>query len=284
MVRRTPPDIWRDDAVTSADGTEISFLSAGRGEGLVVIPGNNRRARHYRALAEELSNRYTVHVIDRRGRGLSGPQGPGYSVDREVDDALAILEHTGAELVFGHSYGGLIALHLALRRSLGALILYEPGVSLHGSFDGSWLPEYSELLDQGKHNAAMAVFLKQIGLVPFPDAPLPVFRVLAHLALHGSEGYETLAMMPTIAPEMAEIGRLDSDGRKYAEIGSPTLLLSGSKSPDYLVIAAAELARIIPGAGYAQLPDLDHNAPDLNAPEVIADQIRGFMPVGDLRR
>src|SRR4051794_14948954 len=128
----------------SADGTAITYRSTGEGPGLVVVPGNNRRAHHYDAFAEALP-RYRVHAIDRRGRGASGPQGPAYSIDREVEDLAAVADATGAELVFGHSYGGLVALHAALRHRFAGLAVYEPGVSLDGSFDLSWLPEFTRL-------------------------------------------------------------------------------------------------------------------------------------------
>jgi hypothetical protein len=57
--------------------SSVDFLTVGRGPGLVVIPGSTRRAHHYRAVAEALSDVYTVHVVNRRGRGGSPPQGPG---------------------------------------------------------------------------------------------------------------------------------------------------------------------------------------------------------------
>jgi pimeloyl-ACP methyl ester carboxylesterase len=158
-VGRSARAAWRTGGVASADGTAVSFLTVGHGPGLVVIPGNNRRAYHYAVLTDELSATFTIHVIDRRGRGLSGQQGPAYSLESEVDDALAVMQHTGAERIFGHSCGGLVGLHVALRRDVAALVVYEPGVSIHGSFDGSWLPEFAQLLRSGRHNAAVATFL-----------------------------------------------------------------------------------------------------------------------------
>jgi pimeloyl-ACP methyl ester carboxylesterase len=98
------------ETMTSADGTTIGVRSHGTGPGLVVIPGMTRRAHHYDALAHALGDRFTVHAIDRRGRGPSGPQGAGYRIDDDVEDTLAVLDGTGSDLVFGHSYGGVIAL------------------------------------------------------------------------------------------------------------------------------------------------------------------------------
>ncbi len=38
----------------------------------------------------------------------------------------------------------------------------------------------------------------------------------------------------------------------------------------------AHLARTMPNARHVILPGLDHNAPDLNAPNVVAEQIQSF--------
>jgi pimeloyl-ACP methyl ester carboxylesterase len=268
---------WQNTIARSADGTAISVLSLGTGPGLVVIPGYNRRAHHYEALARAVGDAYPVHVLDRRGRGLSGPQGPHYSVEAEAADVSAVLTHTGSDLVFGHSYGGLVGLHLALWRSIAGLVVYEPAVSIGGSFNGGWFPEFRRLLAAGRHGAAMASFLKGTRLVPIGDPPIAVFRALAFLVLHGTEGAETKAMMGTAPAELAEVFTLNSNGRRYAAIRTPTLLLGGARTPDYLTGVLPRLAQLIPGARHEILPDLDHFAPNLNAPETVAEKILGFV-------
>ena len=270
----------RHDEVTSRDGTAIALLSTGRGPGLVVIPGNNRRAHHYGDLARHLSDTHAVHIVERRGRGDSGPQGPAYSVEAEVDDALAVMRHTGSQLVFGHSYGGLVALHLGLRVEVTALMAYEPGVSIDGSFEASWLPTFIRRLEQGRHVAAMATFLEGTRLAPIGNAPSVAYRALALLLLHGADGRDTRAMMSTTPAELNEIVRLDSDGSRYAGVSSPTLLIGGGKTPAYVTGVLAHLAGTMPDARHVMLADLDHNAPDLNAPAVIAEQIRAFTQPG----
>ena len=260
----------------SADGTAISFRSTGDGPGLVVVPGNNRRAHHYDAFTRALP-RYRTHAIDRRGRGGSGPQGPAYSIEREVDDVLAVADATGSELVFGHSFGGLVALHAALRRRFAGLAVYEPGVSLGGSFDLTWVPEFSRLVAAGRPHTAMATFTKRSGLLPIPAAPMAVHYALAFLLLRGKDGADTLAMMPTTPAELAEIARLDSDGSRYAAVDSPALVLAGSKTVPYLLDVVPRLAAIMPAARPEILAGADHNAPDLNAPELVARHVDAFF-------
>ena len=267
-------EVWRRALV---GGVEVS--STGAGPGVVVIPGNNRRAHHYERLARGLAGVHTVHVVERRGHGASAPRGTAYSVETEADDVLAVMERTGARVVFGHSYGGLIALHVALREPLDALIAYEPGVSIGGSFDASWLDVFAQQLQDGRRVAAMTTFLKGTDLLPFRARPL--LWAISLLMLRGSGGRETREMMPTTPAEIGEVARLDSDGSRYAGIASRTLLLGGEKSPAYLTGVLPQLATILPSAEYTILPGLDHNAPDLNAPDTIAQQIRLHLVRGE---
>src|SRR4051812_41796215 len=93
--------------VTSSDGTRISYLIVGSGSPLIVIPGALTTAADFESFSQELARHFTVHTIDRRGRGLSGPQGSDYSIARECEDIKALQEKTGAQYIFGHSFGGL---------------------------------------------------------------------------------------------------------------------------------------------------------------------------------
>jgi len=264
---------WGRDVAVAGDGAAIGILTVGSG------PGNNRRAHHYEALARGLAGAHEVHVIERRGRGVSGARGASYGVETEVDDVLAVMEHTGARMVFGHSYGGLVALHVGLRRSVDALVAYEPAVSIDGSFDSSWLSTFTRQLDAGRRTAAMATFLKGTDLLPFKSTLLR--WAIAFLMLRGASGRETRDMMPTTPVEIGEVARSDSDGSRYAGIASRTLLLGGEKSPAYLTGVLPRLAAILPSAEYAILPGLDHNAPDENAPDTVAQQIRLHLVRGE---
>jgi pimeloyl-ACP methyl ester carboxylesterase len=66
--------------VLSKDGTRIGYLSVGEGPSVLVIPGVLSIAADYAAFARALSEHFSVHTIERRGRGESGPQGDDYSI------------------------------------------------------------------------------------------------------------------------------------------------------------------------------------------------------------
>lgn len=262
--------------VTSADGATISYRRVGSGPALVVVPGNNRMAHHYDRLAANLADALTVCVIERRGRGGSAPQGTGYSIEREVEDLSAVMTAEGAELVFGHSYGGLVALAAArLGPGIRRLAVYEPGISINGSFDLSWRAEFGRLLERGKHVRAMALFLHRMGLIPLPWTPYPVCWMLAVLMV--GRASESRALMPTTPAELDEIARFDGDGSAFATITAETLLIAGTKSPPFLTGVIEPLQRIIPDSHTLTLTDADHNAPDENDPERVGTELRRFL-------
>jgi pimeloyl-ACP methyl ester carboxylesterase len=269
--------------ITSTDGTAIGVLSSGTGPGLVVIPGATRRAYHYAALATALGDAYTVHAIDRRGRGASGPQGAGYSIDREVEDAIAVLDATGSSFVFGHSYGGLVALELARHRQLSALIVYDPGVSLNGGVDFGFLPAFARAVERRRYATAMSQLMIGLDIVPLRRAPRAVYAMLGWLLMRGHEGAVLRETLRTVPAEAREGQRLDSDGSRYAEITTPTLLLGGGRSPLWLQDVLQRLERIIPHATLIMSPRLGHNAPDLDAPDTVAGLVRAFLTPAEAR-
>ena len=101
-------------SVSSSDGTTIAYTSTGAGPGLILVPGALTVAADFAPLAQALADVFTVHVIERRGRGASGPQGEDYSITRECEELRAVQSATGATLVFGHSFGGLVVLEAAI--------------------------------------------------------------------------------------------------------------------------------------------------------------------------
>lgn len=42
-------------------------------------------------LGKALGDRYTVYLPDRRGRGMSGPYGPDFSLQKAAEDVQALM-------------------------------------------------------------------------------------------------------------------------------------------------------------------------------------------------
>lgn len=267
----------REGSVVSADGTRIGYCSVGTGPGLIVLGGVLSSARSYRRLADQLASRFEVHLVDRRGRAGSGPQRLGHSIEDECNDLVAVMNATGAGLVFGHSFGGLVALETARRRGgFARVFVYEPGVPLRGQFDQRWLDGYERLLEQGDRRGAFAWMVKNSGFAPraLSVMPLGYVRAVLRLAIR-SERWA--AMEPLLEANLGEhriqVGLDSPDASRFSTITAPTVLLGGTRSPDFISRGLLnELAQVIPDAVVMVLPGLGHPAPE-DDPEKIASAI-----------
>ncbi len=122
-----------DITTTSADGTTIACRTTGTGTGVLVVPGPLEWAADLDDLATALADEFTVHVLDRRGRGGSGPCRAGHDLGTEVEDVRAVLAATGARRLVGISSGAVIALQVALRvPGITHVVAYEPPIGATG--------------------------------------------------------------------------------------------------------------------------------------------------------
>lgn len=266
--------------VISADGTIIGYRQVGRGPGMVIMHGGMRASQHYLRLAEALANTFTVYIPDRRGRGVSGPPGEEYSIQKELEDAEALLQKTGARMLFGHSAGGYFALEIALKLPIKKLALYEPAVSINGPLPLEWLPAFEQALNQEDSAKAAAIFFKGLRLHWSSKLPIWVLTAFSRLMMRTDDGREMAKLLPTGVWEVKEFQRLERSGQiyqRYQKIPADTLLLGGSRSPDYLRKVLPVLSKEIAHARMIEMPGLDHNAPDQNAPEAVAAELREFF-------
>ena len=99
---------------TRVDGAELFYEVRGAGPTLLLIPGGNGDGTVYRALANLLSDRFTVVDYDRRGFSRSKLDRPPDDTRRlEIDshDASLLIEKLsdGPAYVFGSSSGAIVA-------------------------------------------------------------------------------------------------------------------------------------------------------------------------------
>ena len=266
--------------VTSTDGTIIGYRQIGQGPGLIIMHGGARASQHYLRLAQALAGTCSVYIPDRRGRGLSGTPGQAYNIEREFEDLSALMQKTSSRMLFGHSAGGFFALEAALKLPIEKLVLYEPPVPISGSLDYRWIPDFESAIAGGNSAVALAIFFKGLRLHWTSRLPVWMLAAFSRLMMRTQDGREMAELLPTIVWEIEEIRRLDQAGltyERYQNIQAETLLLGGSRSPDYLRKVLPVLADVIPQACMLEFPGFGHNAPDQDAPEVVAADIRKFL-------
>jgi len=278
----------RVGSAVSADGTPIGYSSLGEGPGLIIVGGVLSSGMDYLPLAHELAQDFEVHVMDRRGRPSSGPQRQSHSIEDECADLIAVAASTGANAVFGHSFGGLVALETArLQPVFEQLFVYEPGVPLRGQFPFDWLDGYQQRLESGDRRAAFAWMVKHNGFAPRPLAvmPLPCVRAVLRLAIRPRQWTSMDRLLEANLVEHHIEANLDApSAERFSTITARTLLMGGTKSPTVISQQlVTELIEVIPDAAVAILPGLDHLAPQHQPSQIATAILADRNPIQPVR-
>ena len=233
----------------------------------------------YVAFASALAEHFSVHIIERRGRGASSPQGDNYSILKECEDVLALQQETGASFLVGHSFGGLVTLEVARNNpAFTKLAVYEPGVSINGSIPMGWIPGYEKKLAEKKYLDAFVEFSLGVGPDRARNTPPWLMKLLIPLFLHSHERKLMLGLLSENLREHQEVTRLDSSYENYREIPADVLLMYGGKSDSRWVnLSMKRLAEILPRSETQEFPRLNHFGIDKKAPGKVAQAVSAFF-------
>jgi pimeloyl-ACP methyl ester carboxylesterase len=266
--------------VVSKDGTLVSFLSVGKGSGVIVLPGVLSMASDYAIFASVLADNFCVHTLERRGRGRSGPQGDGYNIQKEIDDVLAVQRDTGANFLVGHSYGGLIALEVARNNNIFTKIaVYEPGVSIDGSMPVYWMPGYEKKLAENRNLDALVEFTLADAPARLAKLPAWLMKLMLRLFfLRYPDSRKMLGLLQQNLSEWREIVKLDGHYVNYREISAVVLLLYGGRRDSRAVDLVIErLPTVIHHCETKVFPKLDHFGIERTAPKEVARAVGDFF-------
>lgn len=263
------------NTAVSKDGTKITYSTVGNGPGLIIVPGALAVVEDFAALAQELSGYFTVHTVDRRGRGESDSQGADYSIEKECEDIEAVQSKTNAMYIFGHSFGGFVAMEVARNTSnFKKVAVYEPGVSIDGSINLDWIPHAEEELARQKYHAAFITFTR--GLNPqSARAPRPILSLIVRMVIGKKERQQKYRLLSGTIREHQEEGRLNNTYSHYSEIDADVLLMRGGKGVMSKNVAG-KLLSVLPRGHEIVFPKLDHLAPE-SKPQQIAREIQTFF-------
>ncbi|MEV4921990.1 alpha/beta fold hydrolase [Streptomyces roseoverticillatus] len=255
----------------SADGTRLVATDRGDGPPVLIVHGGSSSASSWEPVAAQLSRRFRVLCLERRGYGVSDPAGPSHSIAAETGDVLALAASAGAPvLLVGHSSGGIVALETALAspRTCAGMLLYEPPVAVDRPLGGTALRRARAALDRGDPDRAMAIHLQQI--VGMPRRSVALMRLVPPVR----QMMRTYAAAQIADDEAIEALGVGLD--RYAGLEVPALLLGGDRSPRHLRDRLDALAGVLPRVhATATLPGQSHMA-NLSAPGEVAEIIERF--------
>lgn len=283
-------------SVVSADGTRIGYLQTGHGPAVVLLHGSMESSRSHLQMAAALAHDFTVYLPDRRGRGMSGPYPADYGIRTEVEDVDAVIAAAGADMVFGVSASGLVALEAARTNpGIRKVAVYEPALLPAGTTHTQWLDRFDREMAGGKVSAALITSMIGLKLAPPAMKVMPrwLLEALTSMMLRSEDKKAApgAVTMRTLAPTLhyegmllAEMaGTLDA----FADVKAEVLLLGGSKGLGFLKPALDDLTRTLPVSRRVEFDGLDHGgsadvskANPKGRPEVVAAELRPFFAAG----
>ena len=254
---------WDPRPFDLGDGvTEV--VTMGAGPPLVLLPPLPGYKEAWLAVAAPLARTHRVVTFDLRERFVAEPDWDVVLRDVErIADALA----PGAAVVVGHSMGGALAQRWALRQPerVRALVLSSSFAKVRnpaGNFYGRFIEQPALIASQRLLPAdrardlarAMARYGRWVYDARCDDALLDFVR---HCMRHTSAA--------TVRSAVGLVIRHDTRAELPA-LRVPTLVLVGERESVFSRPAAAELARLIPGADLRVSPGVSHLHP-LTSPE-----------------
>ena len=221
----------------------------------LLVHSGGFTSRQWRKLAEALAPSYNVLAPDLLGYGESGPWPAGEPFHFEQDLAfLESLVHEPVHVV-GHSYGGFLALKLALARPelVRSIAAYEPVA--FGILDENERQPLYQVRQQWEPDASGVDEAWLEGFVDWwngagawtrlPEETRGAFR---------SMGWKVFQEVISLAADR-------TDAATYATITSPTLVLGGANSPLTERLVVEKLGAALPHAYAHIFADVGHMAP-----------------------
>jgi pimeloyl-ACP methyl ester carboxylesterase len=267
---------WNEPSrfVRSQDGTPIAVFTSGAGPSVVLVHGATADHTTFRVVRPLLEAVFTIHAVDRRGRGASGDTTP-YEIAREFEDVAAVAETVARETggpvdVVGHSYGGRCALGAALRTdAIRRVVCYEgaPAPPRHSYQPDGIRERLRSLLDAGDKPAVLATFMQEV--VGMSEADLERFRAdpvwPARVAAAGT-------ILRELDAETSPAGSLEALGG----VRQPVLqILGGASRPAFRVATTALDARL--AHGEVLVIDGARHAAHHTHPDDFVTAVRGFL-------
>jgi pimeloyl-ACP methyl ester carboxylesterase len=270
--------------IKTPDGGTLELFSTGAelasaGSGVVIVPPSMVTAADYTKFAQKLSAALgrPVHTFNRRGRGSSSPQPEDYTLDVDIRDLDTVMKHTSSTDVFGHSFGGAVALHAARTLPVERLAVYDPAVSVNHSVKADWTAEYERAAAAGDDDRALAVLNKGLETGgAFARMPLSMLTIANKLTAGTHLGKQQRELMRTGVREIKAIIAADMPAEPFLALPLETLIVVGEKSPAYFGVACGQIHDVLSGSSYTILPGFGHDGV-IKAPDKLIAELSEFF-------
>lgn len=249
------------------DGHRVHYVVLGDGPDLVLIHGASGNTRDYtHAMAARLAERYRVIVMDRPGLGYTDRIDPeGASLEAQAGLLADAAAQLGAErpVVFGHSYGGAVALAWALYRpeQLSALVVSAAASNPWDTGLGTYYTVLSHPLGQKFLIPLLSAWVPdrvvddQIDSVFVPQSAPDGY----HRHIGAGLTLRRVSMRANALHRRNLLRDIRVQSARYGEIAVPVEILHGDADTTVpLAIHSEPLSRQVPDAALTVLPGVGH--------------------------
>lgn len=268
---------------TSSDGTQVTATVHGQGPSLVFLPAGPADAgTAWGRVLPHLTERFSCHMLNTRGRGLSGDD-LDHSPDRLIDDISAYAESVGEPLglvEWGSFIGGAWSLFAAHRSSaIHAVAAFDPLVLGVASDEDAALLEgilerVSDLVTKGHLQEAARRFVAEMAEHGFYTEADMAGGATSEL------WSASIGSIPLFFEEMDQAGREGApdpaDPSRLDAVSVPVLLLHGTRSHPMNRELVRFVANHLPQREVRAIPGAGHYGP-MTHPEPVARELVEFF-------
>ena len=243
----------------AVDDRRLGYEDYGSGPVALLIHGSPGNVKAWTRVGERLAGRYRVVALDLPGYGETTPQPPGQepSVGYASELVEALIRRVGPPAVLaGHSYGGVVALAVALRGnvSMGALVLFEPvaltvlamaGESEAYATAKAVFDDYISRFEGGDDRAVQRMVDFWFGEGTFGKMPEPLTGYLIK---------ETASNIRDVRATFRENYSVDA----LRSLQMPVVTVAGDRSPEITHRIAHLIAELVPNGSFRSLATANH--------------------------
>jgi len=256
-----------------AEGLEYEIT--GDGEAVLLIHGGHIADAFLPLIREAaLADPYRLIRYRRRGFAGSDPHSGPFSIEEQAHDALALMKHLGLERahVVGHSYGGSIAVQLALEAPslVQSLVLLEPAIfpaELAPAVDEMMAPSF-EAYRSGDGAKGVDLFLSLVGG--------PNWRTEIATSVPGGPEQAEKDAETYFQVESPALDEWTFDSAGASRISQPVLYAAGSETLPLVEALKQHFQSLIPHTEQVVIPGVNHSM-QMQDPKVVADTAAGFL-------